>query len=429
MINQALLSEIFNQPWSIESSYVQALVLSYYTAFKSGNRPESAVKMASPYAVLQSDGSRQEKDIQPGSIGVITIDGPIVKNSDYWYGIKGTLDAAAEFQAFDANPNIIGIILALNSGGGAVYAIKPLTDVLSQRTKPLVILSQEYLCSAAMRIAAHGDSRIMYHPQGIVGSIGTMYSNSNLQPMLEKWGMEFHEVYATLSTLKNKTFTEVLKGKYELLKERMLDPMNEDFIAEMKSLMGHLIDSKTPGIWAGETYLGTEAVKLGLISAIGNFSDAIQEVIQHSNTSNSPITNTINMKFEKLTALAGNTEPSQEALDLANAELTAAGVTGATLVADSLITEAESVTKERDALKATNLELSNSLATANTSLTNVQAENISLKEKIAKGPAAVAPVVESKDPVVEKSALEQSNETIASFSHNRGIANNPLFIK
>ena len=375
-----------------------------------------------------SDHSRNETEIQPGSIGVITIDGPIVKNSDPWYGIMGTEQAAADFWELDSNPNIVGTILALNSGGGAVYAIKPFTDVLSKKTKPLVIYSKEYLCSAAMRIAAYGDTRIMYHPQGIVGSIGTMSSMSNIQPMLEKWGMEFHEIYATLSNLKNNTYNKALEGKYDLLRERVLDPMNNDFITEMKSLMGHLISSKTPGIWAGETYLGTEAVTLGLISKLGNMNDAVQEVIALSETK-SLNKNKTNMKFEKITALAGKTDLSQEELDSANAELSEVGITGATIVPDSMITEAANVTTERDSLAAEKVTLTTSLNAANTKVTNLETENLGLKAKLAQGPAAVAPVIESKEVVTEKTPVEESNEKIASFAHNKGIAENPLFTK
>lgn len=426
MINQALISEIFNQPWAIEKQYAQGLAMSAMGVYRSGIRPASAAKMEVAYALTQSDRSRQEKDIQPGSIGIVTIDGPIVKNSDYWYGIKGTEDAAAELWELDNNPNTIGNILVLNSGGGAVYAVKPITDIIENLSKPLLIYSKEYLCSAAFRIAAHGAHIMVYHPQAIIGSIGTMSTFSNMQPMLEKWGMEFHEIYATLSTLKNKTFNDALDGKYERMRERMLDPMNMDFVSDIKELRGDKISKKEAGIYAGETYMASEALQLGLIDEIGSFDAAIQKIIELSQNTPQNKNNT-NMKFEKITALAGKTEPTQEELDQANAELTQAGITGYTLVSETLITEAANVTKERDVLAAEKITLTSDLATAGTSLTAAQAENTSLKAKLAQGPASVAPVVESKDPVTEKTADQITAEEIAALPHNQAIANNPLF--
>lgn len=426
MINQALISEIFNQPWSIEKQYAQGLAMSAMGVYRSGIRPAAAAKMETPYALTQSDRSRSEKDIQPGSIGIVTIDGPIVKNSDYWYGIKGTEDAAAELLELDNNPNTIANILVLNSGGGAVYAIKPLTDIIENLSKPLVIFSKEYLCSAAFRIAAHGAYIMVYHPQAIIGSLGTMSTFSNMQPMLEKWGMEFHEIYATLSTLKNKTFNDALEGNYERMRERMLDPMNMDFITEIKELRGSKISNKDAGIYAGETYMASEALQLGLIDEIGSFDAAIQKAIELAQNSPQNKNNT-NMKFEKITALAGKTDPTQEELDQANAELTQAGVTGITLVADTLISEAESVTTERDVLAAEKITLTSDLATAKTALTSAQAENTSLKTKLAQGPAAVAPATGAKDPVTEKTADQVTAEELANLPHNQAIANNPIF--
>lgn len=425
MINQALISEVFNQPWQIEKQFAQGLAMAAFGRFKSGIPPAAAAKMEMTYSLNQAM-SRQDKDIQPGSVGVVTIDGPIVKNSDYWYGIKGTEDTARELLELDNTPNIIGNVFVLNSGGGAIYAIKPLTDVLSTLTKPLVIYSKEYLCSAALRIAAHASHIVIYHPQAVIGSLGTMSTFSNMQPMFEKWGMEFHEIYATLSTLKNKTFNLALEGKYEQMRERMLDPMNEDFIAEMKELRGDKISSKEPGIYAGQTYLGTEAVKLGLADEIGGFDTAVQRVIELSQDTTHNKSKT-NMKFEKITALAGKADPSQEELDLANAELTEAGITGVTLVSEKVLTEAENVSKAHDELAAEKVTLTNSLATANASISTLTTDNTTMKTKLAQGPAAVAPVVQSKDPVTEKTAEQIAADEIAELPHNKALANNPLF--
>ena len=133
------------------------------------------------------------------------------------------------------------------------------------------------------------------------------------------------------------------------------------------------------------------------------------------------------MKFEKITALAGKTDATQEELDAANAELTEAGITGHTIVSESLITEAANVTTERDALNAEKTTLTASLATANAKVTSLTAENSTMKTKLAQGPAAVAAAVEQNDPVTEKTAEEIAADEIAALPHNIAIANNPLF--
>ncbi|RZK30220.1 MAG: hypothetical protein EOO61_19550 [Hymenobacter sp.] len=234
MINQLLIEEVFGQPLCIDSNYAQSMAVLAYTAFQS-NKPLSGIRYEAAYAVLPQSGAKQSSGTYTkGSVGVVVMDNPIVQNSDSWYGIKGTIEAANELQAFDADPNIIGTVLCMNSGGGAVYAIKPIADMLSGLKKPVVTFSKQLIASAAYRIGANTDHIMMYHPQGIAGSLGTMMSMSDMQPMLEKWGMTFYDHYATASILKNKTFTDAQKGDAKALRAKMLDPMNDEFIADIK---------------------------------------------------------------------------------------------------------------------------------------------------------------------------------------------------
>lgn len=90
------------------------------------------------------------------------------------------------------------------------------------------------------------------------------------------------------------------------------------------------------------------------------------------------------MKFQNLSALAEKDSATQEELDLANADLTAAGITSFTLVEQSVIDEGARVTQELATANA-DLETANATIAANViALEQNKAEITQLKNVIAK---------------------------------------------
>lgn len=390
MINQLLVEEIFLSPLCIDSKYAQALAMSAYMAYTS-NKPLANSRFVSSYRVNASTGQKLEST-EPDSVGIVVIDGPIVTNSDSWYGIKGTLEAAQELLALEADPNVIGTVLYLETGGGAVYALKPIVDVLNSLTKPVVTFSKQILASAGYRIAANTDYIMMYHPQGIVGSLGTMSSFSDMQPMFEKWGMKFFEYYATESTLKNKTFNDAKAGDGKALITNILDPMNNLFLSDIKALRGDKLDKKEKAIYQGETFMpDPQGIQLGLVDSMGTLGDAIAMVRSLANgetpssiNSNFKTSNTMwphkkENKLNSLTALIGLEASAVTAahVEAANKEIVAENIPGVTLVLDS---DLEKLTADAAAGKPAELTAANAkvtklegeLATANTAKTTAE---------------------------------------------------------
>jgi len=367
MINELIVNEILISPLCIEPNYAQALAMSAFLSFQQ-KQPLSENGYVTAYTVNAATGKQQTAP-QPGAVGIVVLENPIVSASDPWYGVKGTLEAAQELQAFEADPNIIGTVLVLESGGGAVYAIKPIADVLSSLSKPIVTYTRTILASAAYRIAANTDYIMMYHPQGVVGSLGTMASFSDMQPMFEKWGMKFNEYYATESILKNKTYNDARQGDGKALIKNVLDPMNATFLGDIKSLRGDKIDSKTPAIYQGETFLASpQAIKLGLIDSLGNLSDAIAMVSALANgstpssinstyqKSNNPMWS-IKNKFSALAGMAGLAADQVTAahVEAVNKEIAEQKIPGVTLALDSELAAAdEAISANASALTGLN---------------------------------------------------------------------------
>lgn len=436
-------SELFNQPFFILPEYA----VNYYSAWQSYINGDKLRKsdfsqereLRTPVFVSAAGNtvsgwqhSKAEKD----SVAVMRLKGPVLKDSQFC-GPTGTMDYAGMFNQMADNPNIIGCVLRMESGGGAAYAVKPLADAMSSFPKPVLVLAEDVMASAAYYIASYADEIMADNPKSIIGSIGTMISFADIKPALEKKGVVFHEIYASQSTEKNKMHQEALDGNYKPIISKWLDPLNEDFINHVKTNRQGKIDTGKNTVFNGDTFFATEAKKLGMIDSMGTLPDAIARVremakspksIQHKNKIDT------NMRFPKLIALAGKTEATQEELTAVNAELTEAGVTGFAIFPEAVVTDAAVVTAELETTKAGLVKSQVDLAQANTDLGTAkadlgiaQSEIVTLKDKLAKAPAAVAPKVGATETVAEPTLAEKAQATLDALPHNKALEGNPLF--
>lgn len=456
-----LRDRLLSQPWAINPEYASiyapavAAIMEGRDPFPRLKKSEWQQQNATQFIKLDNSGSQDDDEFEDdeenaelidpdeeleetedadepatdGSVALIRLRGPILKYNQFC-GPRGTLSIAEELDELRQDGNVIGAILHIESGGGEFYAVKPLTDAIQRfrAEKPLVTLAGDFLCSAAYYIAAFTEEIICQHQKAIVGSIGTMISFPDLQPYFEKMGVKFHEIYASQSTLKNKTANEAKKGNYKPIIDKMLDPINDDFINDVKEQRGKkLANNKT--IFQGETFFASVAVQLGMIDQLGDLNDAVARVRQlAAKSSKTPATTNQNSdmsKFKNVEALAGITEATPEQLAQANADLTEAGITNHTIVPESMITEAENTTKALATAQTEVTRLTNELATANQNVTNLTAENATLKQKVEKVPFNGPK--QDADPKTEKTAEELTQEEISQLPHNKALDGHPLF--
>lgn len=101
--------------------------------------------------ILDENGEEVQMDrdgmieIPEGSVAVIELIGPMRKYGNYY--CAGTDDVVFYIRQMMRNQNIKGIILKVDTGGGAVDSIAPLIQEIQARTKPIVALCD--LCASA----------------------------------------------------------------------------------------------------------------------------------------------------------------------------------------------------------------------------------------------------------------------------------------
>ena len=206
-----------------------------------------------------------------------------LKNPIYKYdqscGPKGTKSKQAFMAMYENDPNMKGIVLDIDSGGGQVSGTPEFHDFYKKITqKPVVAYTDGYMCSAAYYIGAAADHIVANKRADKIGSIGTMISFLDLTGYYEKQGAKLITEYATKSTEKNKDFEELIKGNPEGFIKNELDPVTDEFHADMKAARPNLNEK----VLTGATFNTKASKKMGLIDEIGTLQTAINKVFELS---------------------------------------------------------------------------------------------------------------------------------------------------
>lgn len=218
-----------------------------------------------------------DEQLPDNSIAYHRVWGTIMADSYYWFSSK---QLAADLLAAEANPQISCHFLHINSPGGEAWYLDRLSEVLRNCQKPILTLYEQMCCSAGYYIGCHGNKIYALTENDYVGCIGTMCSFYDFEPYFEKLGIKRVEAKATNSDLKNKTFDDLRHGKDEKFVHDILDPLNVQFLAEVRSQRSQLAELPDDApVLRGETFYTPQAVELGLADGSRTMPEAVAEAV------------------------------------------------------------------------------------------------------------------------------------------------------
>ena len=279
-----VLSSLLREPWMIDHMHalssgatVMQLIDPDQRKFTERGKLETRlISIGMDYWQDNIEDPENNPELIPsGTIAVVPLHGVMLK-----YGTMcsyGMMEIAQELQRLMKDQNVSGIILDIDSPGGAVNAIPPIIDVLKARTKPVLMLS-DCCCSAGYYASLYADHHMASNDiSARYGSIGVMISFADMQPMWEKQGVKFHTILPPESPDKNLSFELAREGKYEMIIEEMLSPMAKRFQKDVRERRGAKL-KEAPGVLTGKTFDATTALEYGLIDSIGNFNMAVEKL-------------------------------------------------------------------------------------------------------------------------------------------------------
>jgi protease IV len=164
--------------------------------------------------------------------------------------------------AYD-HPEIRAVVLVMDSPGGTVADTEALyLELIRLREKKPVVASIETMAASGAYYLAVGADTIVAKPSSEVGNVGvrtvlpdppTVYENDVSTGPYKFYGGSRDETL------------------------RLLDPLKQSFYRAVMLGRGDKIRTTPENILSGKLFLGSEALRLGLIDTLGTYSEALEQ--------------------------------------------------------------------------------------------------------------------------------------------------------
>lgn len=225
---------------------------------------------------------KQEKWHAPKKIVVIPITDVIAEGRSLpgpmsWLFPKtGAKDVIDEINNAQDDPNVVGMIVRIDSPGGEASAGHRINQALmdAQKIKPVVTSMSDVAASAGYLIAA-GTGHILAMPNTITGSIGVFSLMFSGEKLADKLGIFSKE----LSPIKNPgpTILRSITDAERKEAQRITDWYYHNFIQAVST--GLKLDMQRVQKNAdGHVWLGREALERKLVHELGGFSQSIDRI-------------------------------------------------------------------------------------------------------------------------------------------------------
>ena len=284
-MNYSFLKDVVGSPWQVEVQTLNGLLpilkgMISGLSIEKGEEPQNHLSYTVPAAVasqedMSDDDQPEAEEFSPKVINIIPLRSVLTKH-DQDCGPRGTRTLASRLLKADAESNVIGHILIVESGGGQVNAVPEMTEAMIKCTKPIVVWIDGMAASAAYYISCYAKEIIASRELDVVGCIGTMlmWEGRASKSEANEDGDIQVTIYADGAEEKNAEYEQAINEfNFQPAKDRMLNPLNAKFKADVKSQRAAVTEDQLKG----KTYFAREVVG-SMIDYIGSFEFAIERV-------------------------------------------------------------------------------------------------------------------------------------------------------
>lgn len=217
-----------------------------------------------------------------GDVGVINITGSLVPGAP-WYaqytGMTGYGEIRQALVEAANNPDIGGILLDVNSGGGAVAGVTDVADLIKMidtQVKPVSTFSDGMIASAALWVGASARS-LQIGKVAEAGSIGVLTVLKSMQEYYKQMGISAEVLRsAEFKALGHPLDPITDKARAEIMSQLMhMDGMFNDHMAEARGMTAEMAREK---FGKGRVFIGQQAVDTGLVDAVSTFDAVISSI-------------------------------------------------------------------------------------------------------------------------------------------------------
>ena len=210
-----------------------------------------------------------------GCIGLIKIQGTI--SSERGLGATDSSEIIKLLEEAEKRPDIRGIMLEINSGGGSAFASKEIYQKLKEIKKPKLAYIKDVGASGAYLVSL-GANYIFADSTSITGSIGARATLIDVSQSLNKLGVNITVVKSGEKKDMTDIFRQPTEEELQLIKNITDEIFYEfrDIVIKERNKSKNFNLKEFEKILDGRIILGKEAYNLGLIDNITSRERALE---------------------------------------------------------------------------------------------------------------------------------------------------------
>jgi protease-4 len=202
-----------------------------------------------------------------GKIGVIEIEGAITD-------MKEAMEDVVNFKEDDS---IKGVILRINSPGGAVGPTQEIySEIKKLKQSKKVYVSMGSVCASGGYYLAVMGEKVYASPSTITGSIGVIMQQTVVEDLMKKIGVEANAIKSGPLKDTGTPFRKMRDDERKYL-QGVIDSIYEQFVNDVAEGRQMTVD-RVKQLADGRIYTGLQAKQMGLIDDIGTFYDVVDEM-------------------------------------------------------------------------------------------------------------------------------------------------------
>lgn len=248
----------------------------------TGLHPDASRFVGSNYPIDEAGRERYTpfKATRDG-VGIITIAGSLV-NRGAWVGASSGLvsyeGVKFQLQAAMNDAGTHSVILDLSSPGGEAVGAFETAEMVRQVAagKRVVAVVNGMACSAAYAIAA-GATEIVTTETGVSGSIGVVLLHADYSKALAEDGIKPTLIFAGAHKVDGNPF-EPLPDVVKADLQAEVDAFYDQFLRTVAKGRGSRMTAETARKTEARTFIGSDAVRVGLADRVGTFESVLAEL-------------------------------------------------------------------------------------------------------------------------------------------------------
>ncbi|MBN2072719.1 MAG: signal peptide peptidase SppA [Actinobacteria bacterium] len=166
------------------------------------------------------------------------------------------------------------IIFEIDSPGGTPYASKEIADAIKDISKPTVAQIREHGTSGAYWIAS-ACKKIIADPLSSIGGIGTRADRLDLSELARKIGIKIDTFTRGEYKGVGSPYSEMSEKEKQFIEDHV-ESFNRYFVNEIQENRNIRDEKLLEDITSGKTFLGKQALELGLIDYLGGNQKALE---------------------------------------------------------------------------------------------------------------------------------------------------------